>query len=80
LIFSAFIFLFISSNAIYSQKINYEDFFHDKTLRVDIFRSGNYIKEKFEIISFFEHPLWSGSKNYLVSNDSIGEILILTSL
>ena len=59
---------FISLNT-YAQ---FEEYFLDKTLRMDYFHSGNKNNDFFTFDEFYEEPYWGGSKTNLIDPFNYG--------
>ena len=70
------LFIFLFSACAYSQSNNFNDFFLDKTMRVDYFHSGTKSNEYFSMDEFFEYPVWSGNKNHLLDDRNLGEYCV----
>lgn len=60
-----FILLFLICSISYGQ-INFDEYFENKTLRIDYFETGNKETEIFSIDKLIEEPYWGGSKVNLV--------------
>ncbi len=61
--------LFISIS--YSQ-INFNDYFEDKTLRLDYFHSGDKENDYYSFDELIEEPYWGGSKVNLIDKFNYG--------
>jgi len=70
------ILLFISVTLLFSQKVDFNQYFIDKTLRIDVAHSGTISQEYFSIQNIYEYPIWSGNKNSLIDNRNLGEYLL----
>jgi len=64
------ILLFISIT--YSQ-INFDDYFEDKTLRLDYFHSGDKENDFYSFDELIEEPFWGGSKVNLIDKFNYGK-------
>lgn len=64
------------SNYIYSQ-IKFEDYFEDKTLRIDYYHSGNHSSEYFILDQLIEEKYWAGNKKNLLIPFNYGKYQIL---
>lgn len=62
--------LFIS--AAYSQ-VNFDDYFEDKTLRLDYFHSGDKENDFYSFDELIEEPYWGGSKVNLIDKFNYGK-------
>jgi IgA Peptidase M64/Peptidase M64 N-terminus len=65
-----FLLLFISIT--YSQ-INFDDYFEDKTLRLDYFHSGDKENDFYSFDELIEEPFWGGSKVNLIDKFNYGK-------
>lgn len=61
--------LFISIT--YSQ-INFDDYFEEKTLRLDYFHTGDSLNDQYSLDELFEEPFWGGSKVNLIDKFNYG--------
>lgn len=66
-------FLISLSTMIFSQTIKFEDYFYDKTMRVDYFHTGNYYEQLFSLDEICEEPYYAGSKTKLIDPFEYGE-------
>lgn len=64
--------LFIFASFLWPQNI-FEDFFLDKTLRIDYFHTGNFETEIFSLDELIEEPFWGGSKVNLIERFEYGK-------
>ena len=64
-----FLLTFISIT--YSQ-INFDDFFEDKTLRLDYFHTGDSLNDYYSFDELIEEPFWGGSKVNLIDKFNYG--------
>ena len=62
--------LFISIT--YSQ-VNFDDYFEDKTLRLDYFHTGNKDNDTYSFDELIEEPYWGGSKVNLIDKFNYGK-------
>lgn len=70
------LFLFVISSHLILAQINYDDYFTDKSLRLDFYHTGD---KSTEIISFdklIEEPFWSGSKTNLIDKFNYGNYML----
>jgi hypothetical protein len=65
------LFLLLISVA-YSQ-INFDDFFEDKTLRLDYFHTGDKENDYYSFDEMIEEPFWGGSKVNLIDKFNYGK-------
>lgn len=65
-----FLFLFIATAA-YSQ-VSFEEYFENKTLRLDYFHTGDKDNDYYSIDELIEEPFWGGSKINLVDKFDYG--------
>ncbi len=61
----------ISSNAF--PQINFDDYFHDKTLRLDYYHTGNSVDDSYSYDELIEEPFWGGSKTNLIDQFNYGK-------
>ncbi len=60
----------------YSQQVRFNDFFTDKTLRVDYFHTGMKGSETISLDATYEEGAWPGSKINLLDTLNLGEYLV----
>ena len=65
-----FLLLFISIT--YSQ-IDFDDYFVDKTLRLDYFHTGDSINDYYSLDELIEEPFWGGSRVNLIDKFNYGK-------
>lgn len=53
-------------NFVLKAQIKYEDYFYDKTMRIDYIHSGNKESEFYSLDEIIEEPYWGGSKTNLL--------------
>jgi hypothetical protein len=61
---------------VFSQRIEYNKFFTEKTMRVDYYHSGTKGQEYFSLDKIFIEGDWPGSKTNLIDTLNLGEYLI----
>ncbi len=54
------------------QDINFEDYFTDRTMRVDMYITGNYLEEVISLDEIIEEGVWAGSKINLIDYTGYG--------
>lgn len=64
-----YFFLFTATS--YSQ-INFNDYFYDKTLRLDYHHTGNHEEDFYSIDELIEEPFWAGSRINLIDKFNFG--------
>lgn len=64
------------STLLFSQ-IKFEDYFLDKTLRIDYFHTGNFESEYYSIDELIEEPYWGGSKINLIDKFDYGKYEVI---
>jgi len=64
------LFLIVSNLIVNAQ---FEKYFHDKTLRIDYYHSGNNAAEFYTFSQLMEEPYWGGSKVNLVDTFNYGK-------
>ena len=52
--------------------MKFEDYFVEKTMRVDFYHAGDSETEYFFLDEIIEEPYWAGNKNYLVDDRGMG--------
>ena len=72
--FLLFIFLISFIHVVFGQ--HFDDFFVNKTLRINYLHIGKNDSEKIESISFNHGGKWSGTRNYLIEPGRLGDMLI----
>ena len=65
-------FLMLLSNLTFSQ-INFDQYFEDKTLRLDYYHTGNSSEDIYSIDELIEEPYWGGSKVNLLDKFDYGK-------
>ena len=66
------IYFILISVSIYPQ-INFDDYFEDKTLRLDYFHSGDKENDFYSFDEMIEEPFWGGSKVNLIDKFNYGK-------
>ena len=56
----------------YSQ-INFDDYFENKTLRLDYFHTGDSLNDFYSFDELIEEPYWGGSKVNLIDKFNYGK-------
>jgi hypothetical protein len=69
------IFLTVNVFAVGSECINFDDYFQQKTLRVDYFRLGDRQNEEIILDELIEEPTWGGNKVNLIDTLNFGNHL-----
>lgn len=62
--------------AVFSQ-VNFDDYFLDKSLRIDYFHTGNSDNEFYSIDELIEEPFWGGSKVNLIDKFDYGKYEVI---
>lgn len=65
------IFLFLTAITLKGQ-VQFENYFHDKSLRLDYYHSGDSESEHYAIDELIEEPWWGGSKTNLIDTFNFG--------
>jgi hypothetical protein len=60
------IFLFIPGSMCAQSSFNFDDYFVDKTMRLDYFHIGDAKEEWVTVDQIFEQGIWAGSKSNLI--------------
>ncbi|UCH64696.1 MAG: peptidase M64 [Ignavibacterium sp.] len=72
----AFVLTILITTSVFSQ-VKFEDFFYDKTLRVDYFHTGDSTNDYYSIDELIEEPYWGGSKVNLIDKFNYGNYKVL---
>ena len=64
----------IVTSSLFAQ-INFDDYFYNKTLRLDYYHTGNKDTDSYSFDEMKEEPLWGGSKVNLIDKFSYGKYL-----
>jgi hypothetical protein len=57
--------------------VDFDEFFENKTLRIDYFHTGNKTEDFYSIDELKEEPFWGGSKTNLIDNLKYGNYMIM---
>ncbi len=71
------IILFVSLTLVINAQVNFNEFFYDKSLRMDYYRLGNNEVEEFVFNKLLEEPYWGGSKTNLVDELNLGDFMVM---
>lgn len=71
-----FITIFLGLFSIISAQIKFEEYFNEKTLRIDFYHTGNNISETISFDKLIEEGIWSGSKKNLIDELQYGHYLL----
>lgn len=63
---SVLLFLAISASFVHSQNVNFEEYFVDKTMRVDYWHVGSKLKESVILDRIYEQGPWAGNPKQLL--------------
>jgi len=66
------LFFILLSSSIFAQ-INFDNYFENKTLRLDYFRTGNNVEDSYSFDELIEEPYWGGSKVNLIDKFNYGK-------
>lgn len=72
----AIILNFFVVQAVFSQNVKFDDYFENKTLRLDYYQSGNSNTSSFHLDKYKEEPFWGGSKTNLIDTFRYGEFML----
>jgi hypothetical protein len=72
----AFFLIILVTTSVFSQ-VKFEDFFYNKTLRVDYFHTGDSTTDYYSIDELIEEPYWGGSKVNLNDKFNYGNYKVL---
>jgi hypothetical protein len=70
-----FLLIALSALSLYGQ-IKYDDYFIDRTLRLDFYHTGNKISETISFDKLIEEGIWSGSKKNLIDIFHYGNYML----
>ncbi len=71
IILYVFLFTFFTSSIVFSQ-INFDEYFLNKTLRLDYYHTGNKENDSYSFDELIEEPYWGGSKVNLIDTLNYG--------
>ncbi len=71
ILLNIFIFVFFLSPIVFPQ-VNFDDYFLDKTLRLDYYHTGNKESDSYSFDELIEEPYWGGSKINLIDTLNLG--------
>jgi len=71
------LFTFLLLSTIIYPQISFDDFFYNKSLRIDYFHSGNKDGDSYSIDELKEEPFWGGSKVNLIDKFNYGKFKIM---
>ncbi|KAB2845607.1 MAG: peptidase M64, partial [Ignavibacterium sp.] len=54
-------------------QINFEQYFENKSLRLDYFHTGNSTEDNYSFDELIEEPFWGGSKTNLIDKFNYGK-------
>ncbi|MCJ7554427.1 MAG: IgA Peptidase M64 [Ignavibacteriaceae bacterium] len=66
-----YLFLILFSTASFAQ-IKFDDYFYNKTLRLDYYHTGNHEEDFYSFDELIEEPFWAGSKVNLIDKFNFG--------
>ena len=66
--------LVLYSSSIFAQ-VNFDEYFHDKQLRLDYLHSGNSENDYYTFDELIEEPFWGGSKTNLIDEIGYGNFM-----
>ncbi|KAF0140105.1 MAG: IgA Peptidase M64 superfamily [Stygiobacter sp.] len=68
--------LLVISFSVISAQINFDDYFVDKTMRLDFFHTGDKTSETISFDKLIEEGIWSGSKKNLLDKLQFGHYML----
>lgn len=71
--FVLFVLLCMSFGMLKSQTVTYENYFHEKALRIDYIHTGNSIDSQVGLLRFVEDRYWAGNPNILIDPFGYGK-------
>ncbi len=72
IILLGFIITFFAAS-LFSQSIKFDDYFIEKSLRIDLLHAGNFESSHFYLDNLKQEPFWGGSKTNLLDKFDYGE-------
>ena len=67
------IFIIILLNSSIFSQVKFDEFFYEKTLRMDYFHTGNDKEDTYSFDELIEEPFWGGSKKNLIDIFNYGK-------
>ena len=67
------IFIIILLNSSIISQVKFDEFFYEKTLRMDYFHTGNDKEDTYSFDELIEEPFWGGSKKNLIDIFNYGK-------
>ncbi|MCH7517336.1 MAG: hypothetical protein IIB08_09525 [Bacteroidetes bacterium] len=64
--------ILLITSSVYPQ-VHFDEFFYEKTLRMDYFHTGNNKEDTYSIDELIEEPYWGGSKENLIDIFNYGK-------
>ena len=58
-------------------QINFDQYFTDKTLRLDYYHTGNAAEDSYSVDEMIEEPYWGGSKTNLLDKFDYGKYKVI---
>lgn len=68
--------ILLISNPVFPQ-INFDQYFENKTLRLDYYHTGNSSEDSYSIDELIEEPFWGGSKTNLIDKFNYGKYKVV---
>lgn len=68
--------ILLLSNPVFPQ-INFDQYFENKTLRLDYYHTGNSSEDSYSIDELIEEPFWGGSKTNLIDKFNYGKYKVV---
>lgn len=72
-VFLLFVFILLGTALLYSQNINYQNYFTSEQLRIDLIHAGNADGSFYYLQELKKEPFWGGSKKNLIDKFEYGE-------
>lgn len=69
--------LTVSVVNLFSQSVKFEDYFIEKSLRIDLLHAGNFESSYFYLDNLKQEPFWGGSKKNLLDKFDYGEYKVI---
>ena len=75
-LFSLGFFLLVATSVLAQPAVKFQDFFENKTLRVDYFHTGTATQEHISLDQAYEQGVWAGSQKNLIDILNLGKYFV----
>src|SRR5690554_1604443 len=73
--YNLLIFIILFQPGILIGQVSFDDFFQDRTMRIDYLHSGDATSESAEITGIYAYGIWAGTKSRLTDGFNYGKSL-----